>query len=105
MGSMKRPFSTRSAKEHRTSMGCPFCQKSDLVPVTADGRVQENKRSLDWRRCTACNLGGDAGRDVGTSRRLMQNSKLAALNTRRCGIAEMIGKKLPCDLQNAKCPL
>jgi hypothetical protein len=98
MGSMKRPLSTRSAKEHRTSMGCPFCQKSDLVPVTADGRVQENKRSLDWRRCTACNLGGDAGRGEGPARRVMENSKLAAMNTQRGGIAEMIGTKLPCDL-------
>ena len=105
MGSMKRPFSRRSAKEHRTSMGCPFCQKSDPVPVTADGRVQESKRSLDWRRCTACNLGGEAGRGEGPARRAMQNSKLAAMNTGRGGVAEMIGKKLPCDLHNAKCPL
>ena len=105
MGSMKRPFSTRSAKEHRTSMGCPFCQKSDLVPVTADGRVQESKRSLDWRRCTACHLGGGAGRGEGTARRVMQKDKLGAMSTQRGGIAEMIGKKLPCDLQNAKCPL
>jgi hypothetical protein len=36
---------------------------------------------------------------------VMQNSKLAAMSTGRSGIAEMIGKKLPCDLQNAKCPL
>jgi hypothetical protein len=34
----------------------------------------------------------------------MENSKLAAMNTQRGGIAEMIGTKLPCDLQNAKCP-
>ena len=94
MGSMKTPFSTRSAGEHRTSMGGPFCQKSDLVPVTADGRVQESKRSLDRRRCTACNLGGDAGRGEGPARRVMQNSKLAAMNTGRGGVAEMIGRKL-----------
>jgi len=41
-GSMKRHFLTRGAGEHRTSRGCPFCQKNDLVPVTADGKVQGN---------------------------------------------------------------
>ena len=101
----QKAFPDRSAGEHRASRGCPFCQKSDLVPVTAEGRVQENKRSLDWRRCTACNLGREAGHDVGTSRRLMQKDKLAARNTRRCGIAELKGKKRPCDLQKAKCSL
>ena len=105
MGSMKTPFSTRSAGEHRTSMGGPFCQKSDLVPVTADGRVQETKRSLDWRGCTQCHLGGDAGRGEGPARRAMRNSKRAAMNTGRGGVAETIGKTLPCDLHNAKCPL
>jgi hypothetical protein len=36
-GSMKRHFFlTRSAKEYGTSRGCPFSQKSDLVPVTAE---------------------------------------------------------------------
>ena len=105
MGSMKRPFSARSAKEHRTSMGCPLCQKSDLVPAAADGRVQESKRSLDWRRCTACNLPGEAGRGEGTSRRGMQEDKRAALNARRGGGAEMKGTKRSYALQNAKSSL
>ena len=36
-GSMKRHFFLmRSAKEYGTSRGCPFSQKSDLVPVTAE---------------------------------------------------------------------
>ena len=38
-GSMKRHLLTRSAGEHRTSRGCLFCQKNDLVPGTTDGTV------------------------------------------------------------------
>jgi hypothetical protein len=71
-GSMKRHFWTKNAGEHRTSRSCPVCQKSDLVPVTADGRVQENSTSLNWRRCTVCTLGGEAGGGEGTPRRVMQ---------------------------------
>jgi hypothetical protein len=41
----------------------------------------------------------------GASRRGMQKDKLAAMNTRRGGSAEMKGKKRPYDLQNAKCYL
>jgi len=89
----EKTFLTRSAGEHRTSSGGPFCQKSDLVPVTADGRVQENSTSLDGRSCTVCNLAGEAGRGEGTARRVMQKDKLAALNTRRGRITEMKGKK------------
>ena len=101
-GSMKGYFLTRSAGEHRTSRGCPFCQKSDLVPVTANGRAQKKSTLLDWRRCTACSLVGEAGPGEGTARRVMQNDKRAALSTRRGGITEMKGKKQPCDLQNTK---
>jgi hypothetical protein len=39
----------------------------------------------------------------GASGRGMQKDKLAAMNTRRCGIAEMKRKKRLYDLQNAKC--
>ena len=56
----------------QSKQALPFCQKSDPVPVTADGRVQENSTSLNWRSCTVCNLGGEAGRGEGTSRRVMQ---------------------------------
>ena len=69
----QKAFPDRSAGEHRASRGCPFCQKSDFVPVTADGRVRENKTPLDWQRYTACNLAGEAGRGEGTARRVMQN--------------------------------
>jgi hypothetical protein len=51
-GSMKRHLLTRSAGEHRTSRGCLFCQKNDLVSVTADGTVH---------RC----IGGGALRAIG----------------------------------------
>jgi len=104
-GSMKRHFLTRSAGEHRTSKGCPLCQKNDLVPVMADGRVQASDTLLDWRSCIACNIAGEAGRGEGTSRRVMQKDKSAAMNTRRGGTAQMKGKKRPCDLQNAKSSL
>ena len=104
-GSMKRHLLTRSAGEHRTSRGCLFCQKNDFVSVTADGRVQENSTSLDWRRHTACNLAEEAERGEGTSRRGMQKDKLVAMSTRRSGIAEMKGKKRPYGLQNAKSSL
>jgi hypothetical protein len=101
-GSMKRHFLTRSAGKHRTSRGCPFCQKNGLVPVTADGGVQESDTSLEWRSCAACNLAGGAGRSEGTARRVMQKDKLAALNTRRGGSANVKGKKRSCDVQNAE---
>ena len=70
--------------------------------MTADGRVRENDTSLDWRRCTACNPAEEAGRGEGTARRVMQKDKLAAMNTRRGGIAEMKGKKRAYDVQDAK---
>ena len=98
----KRYFLTRSAGKHGTSRGCPFCQKNGLVSVTADGRVKESDTSLDWRGCTACNPAEEAGRGEGTARRVMQKDKLAAMNTRRGGIAEMKSKKRAYDLQNAK---
>jgi hypothetical protein len=101
-GNMRRHFLTRSAGEHSTSRGCPFFQKNHLVPMTADGRVQESDTSLDGRNCTACNLGGEAGRGEGTARRVMQKDKHAAMNIRRGGVAEMKGKKRPCGLQNAE---
>ena len=101
-GNMRRHFLTRSAGEHSTSRGCPFFQKNHLVPMMADGRVQETNTSLNWRRRTACHLAGDAGRRESTTRRVMQKDKLAALNTRRGGVAEMKGKKRPCGLQNAE---
>jgi hypothetical protein len=66
------------------------------VPVTADGRVQEKSTSLEWRSCTACNLGGEAGRGEGTSRRGMQKDKLAAMNIWRGGIAEMRQETMVC---------
>jgi hypothetical protein len=75
------------------------------VLVTVNGRVQENNTSLDWRSCTACSLVGEAGRGEGTPRRGVHKDKLAALNTRRGGVAEMKGNKRPYDLQNAKCSL
>jgi len=85
---------TRSAKEHRTSRGCPFCQKNDLVPETADGRVQESDTSLNWPSCVACNLAGGAGHGEGTARRMIQKkTKLPALNTRRGGSAYVKNKK------------
>ena len=90
---MKRHFLTRSAGEHGSSRGCPFCQKNDLVPVTADGRVQESDTPLDWRSCTACNLAEEAGLSEGALRRGTQKDKLAASNTRRGGIAALKGKK------------
>ena len=71
-GNMRRHFLTRSAGEHRTSRGCPFCQKNDLVPVTADGSVQESDTSLEWRSCTAYHLAEDAGRGEDTARKVMQ---------------------------------
>ena len=37
-GAIKGIFLPRSAEEHGTSRGCPFSQKSDLVPVTAEWR-------------------------------------------------------------------
>ena len=101
----EKAFLTRNAREHRTSSGGLFCQKSDLVPVPADGRVQENSTSLDWRRCTACHLAEEAGRGEGTARIVMQKDRLAAMNTRRRRIAAMKGKKQPYALQNAKCLL
>jgi hypothetical protein len=104
-GSMKRHFLTRSTGEYRTSRGCPLCQKNNLVPVMADGRVQASDTSLDWRSCIACNIAGEAGRGEGTSRRVMQKDKSAAMNTRRGGTAQMKNKKRPCDLQNAKSSL
>ena len=101
-GSIKRHFLTRSAGKHRTSRVCPFCQKNDLVPVTADGGVQESDTSLEWRSCAACNLAGGAGRSEGTARRVMQRDKLAALNTRRGGSANVKGKKQACGVQSAE---
>jgi hypothetical protein len=70
------------------------------VPVTVDGRVQENNTLLEWCSCTACNLAGEAGRGEGTLRKGMQSDKRAAMNIRRSGIAEMKGKERPYDLQN-----
>ena len=70
--------------------------------MTADGRVQESNTSLDGRNCTAFHLAGEAGRGEGTARRVMQKDKYAAMNIRRGGVAEMKGKKRPCDLQNAE---
>jgi hypothetical protein len=75
LGAAKRHLTTRSAKEHRISRGCPFCQKNDLVPETADGRVQESDTLLDWPSCAACNLAGGAGHGEGTARRVIQNKK------------------------------
>jgi hypothetical protein len=72
------------------------------VPVTAGGSVQKTNTSLNWRRCTACHLAGDAGRGKGTARRVIQKDKLAALNTRRGGTAETNDKERPYDVQNAK---
>ena len=72
---------TRSAKEHRISRGCPFCQKNDLVPETADGRVQESDTLLDWPSCAACNLAGGAGHGEGTARRVIQKKKNQAAST------------------------
>jgi hypothetical protein len=69
--------------------------------MTADGRAQENKTSLNWRSCTACNLAEEPGRGEGTSGRVMQKDKLAAMNIRRGGIVEMKGKKQLYALQNA----
>ena len=48
---------------------------------------------MDWRICTACNLAGEAGRDEGTARGVMQKNKLAVRNIEKGGIAEMKGKK------------
>ena len=70
--------------------------------MTADGRVQESDTSLEWRSCTACNLAGEAGRGEGTARSVMQKDKLAAMNIRRGGVAEVKDRKRPCDLLNAE---
>jgi hypothetical protein len=58
------------------------------VPVMADVGVHENDTSLDWRSCTALNLGGEAGRGE-----RCKKTKRAAMNTRGGGIAEMRGKE------------
>jgi hypothetical protein len=70
-----------------------------------DEKVQGSDILLDWRRCTACNLAGEAGRGECTARREMQKDKRAARNTRRGRITETKGKKRPCGLQKAKCSL
>jgi hypothetical protein len=50
-------------------------------------------------------MAGEAGRGESTSKRGMEKHKLAAMNIRRDGMAEMKRKKRPYDLQNAKCLL
>ena len=69
------------AGEHRRSRGCSFCQKSDRVPETVDGRAQESDTSLDRSRCTACNLA-------------QQRDKRATLNRRKARKGYVICKAL-----------
>ena len=45
----QKAFPDRSAGEHRTSRGGPFCQKNGLVPAVADGSVQKSDTSLEGR--------------------------------------------------------
>ena len=52
-GSMKRHFLTRGAEEHRTSMGCPFCQKKRSCAGDGGWKSTGNQyiAGLAWLHC------------------------------------------------------
>ena len=103
-GSMKRHFFDEKCKRARNKQGLPVLPEERSC--ACDGGMEEYRRTIHrWigagalRGISQEKLGGVEG----ASRGGMQKDKLAAMNTRRGGSAEMKGKKRPYDLQNAKC--